>query len=72
MPVEAYNIDIPILIIQYGYFLYVWKVTTAQGDLFLYVGSTGDDVYTTSNPPVVRIGHHFTLNKATPGRDTQA
>ena len=59
MPAETYAIDIPVLITHYGYFLYVWEATTAQGDLILYVGRTGDDVYTAANPPVVRIGQHL-------------
>lgn len=59
MPPDPYIIDLPVPIVQPGYFLYAWKVTTVTGDLFLYVGRTGDDVYTTSNPPVVRIGEHL-------------
>ena len=43
---------------------YVWKATTAQGDLFLYVGRTGDDVYTSANPPVVRVGQHLGRGRA--------
>ena len=41
MVAETYAIDIPVSITRYGYFLYVWKATAAQGDLFLYVGRTG-------------------------------
>ena len=56
MPAANYAIDIPIPIIQYGYFLYVWKVTTVQGDLFLYVGRTGTSVAPemTSTPRLIR------------------
>ena len=59
MTAGTYDINIPVQITQYGYFLYVWRVTTAEGDLILYVGRTGDDVYIVSNPPVVRIGQHL-------------
>ena len=59
MPAETHTIDIPIPIIQYGYFLYVWKSLPHRADLILYVGRTGDDVYTAANPPVVRIGQHL-------------
>ena len=59
MTAETYALDIPVPITQYGYFLYVWKATTSQDDLILYVGRTGDDVYTAANPPIVRIGQHL-------------
>ena len=59
MTAETYAINIPVPITQYGYFLYVWKATTAKGVLILYVGRTGDDVYAAANPPVVRIGQHL-------------
>ena len=59
MLTQPYVIDIPVPIIQYGYFLYVWEVTIAEDNLILYVGRTGDDVYVTANPPVVRIGQHL-------------
>ena len=59
MAADTYALDIPIPVIQYGYFLYVWKVTTDDDRVFLYAGRTGDDVYTTSNPPIVRIGQHL-------------
>ena len=59
MLAQTYPIDIPVPIIQYGYFLYVWEVTTAEGNLILYVGRTGDDVYIVANPPIVRIGQHL-------------
>ena len=64
MVAETYAIDIPVPITRYGYFLYVWKATTAQGDLILYVGRTGDDVYTSANPPVVRVGQHLGRGRA--------
>ena len=59
MAADTYALDIPIPTIQYGYFLYVWKVTTDDDRVFLYVGRTGDGVYTTSNPPLVRLGQHL-------------
>ena len=35
MVAETYAIDITVPITRYGYFLYVWKATTAQDDLIL-------------------------------------
>ena len=64
MVAETYAIDITVPITRYGYFLYVWKATTAQGDFILYVGRTGDDVYTSANPPVVRVGQHLGQGRA--------
>ncbi len=59
MVAEPYVVDIPVPITRYGYFLYVWKVTTAEHDTILYVGRTGDSVYIAANPPVVRVGQHL-------------
>lgn len=64
MVAETYAIDIPTPITRYGYFIYAWKAMTVQGDLFLYVGRTGDDVYTSANPPVVRVGQHLGRGRA--------
>lgn len=46
-----------------GFWLYVWRVTTADGSELLYVGRTGDNASPYASPPYVRMGQHLGSNK---------
>ncbi len=45
-------------LLQRGFWLYVWEVTTADGAVLLYVGRTGDSSSMNAQSPFVRMGQH--------------
>lgn len=50
--------------LQRGFWLYVWRVTTAEGEEMLYVGRTGDSSSHKAAPPYARMGQHLGHVKA--------
>jgi hypothetical protein len=42
-----------------GFWLYVWRVTTANKRELLYVGRTGDNSSPNASPPYIRMGQHL-------------
>lgn len=50
-------------LLRRGFWLYVWRVTTADEGELLYVGRTGDASSPYASPPYVRMGQHLGSNK---------
>ncbi len=46
-------------ILQRGFWLYVWEVTTPEGGNLYYVGRTGDSSSTKAQSPFHRMGQHL-------------
>lgn len=46
-------------LLQRGFWLYVWAVTTANGEQLLYVGRTGDSSSSNAQSPFNRMGQHL-------------
>ncbi len=49
--------------LERGFWLYVWEVTTAAGDSVLYVGMTGDSSSPNVQSPFNRLSQHLGTNK---------
>jgi hypothetical protein len=52
-------------ILQRGFWLYVWEVTTHEGEVVYYVGRTGDNSSTKAQSPYSRLGQHLGFAKNT-------
>lgn len=50
--------------LERGFWLYVWRVTTPKGKEMLYVGRTGDSSSHKAAPPYSRMGQHLGHVKA--------
>lgn len=46
-------------ILQRGFWLYVWEITTPEGAVLYYVGRTGDSSSTNAQSPFNRMGQHL-------------
>ena len=51
-------------LLQRGFWLYVWQVTTADGREVLYVGRTGDSSSPHAQSPFNRLSQHLGSNKS--------
>ena len=54
----TYALHLQPELLQEGYWLYVWRVTTKDGEL-LYVGRTGDSSSPPASAPFKRLGQHL-------------
>lgn len=52
-------------ILERGFWLYIWEVTTPEGKLVYYVGRTGDNSSTNAQSPYNRLGQHLGFAKNT-------
>ena len=50
-------------LIERGFWLYVWRVTTQEGKDLLYVGRTGDNSSPRATAPYTRMGQHLGYNE---------
>jgi hypothetical protein len=50
-------------ILQRGFWLYVWIVTSVDGSVVLYVGRTGDSSSANAQSPFNRLSQHLGTNK---------
>lgn len=50
-------------ILQRGFWLYVWTVTSADGSTVLYLGRTGDSSSPCAQSPLNRLSQHLGTNK---------
>lgn len=54
----THRLTMPGAMLQRGFWLYVWRVDTPQGEM-LYVGRTGDSSSPNAAPPYARMGQHL-------------
>jgi hypothetical protein len=52
-------------LLQRGFWLYVWEITTPQQELLYYVGRTGDSSSSNAQSPFNRMGQHLGFNEKT-------
>jgi hypothetical protein len=57
--VSTYEISLDGGILQRGFWLYVWEVTTPEGNKLLYVGRTGDSSSPNAQSPFNRMSQHL-------------
>jgi len=49
-------------ILMRGFWLYIWDITTAEGQKLYYVGRTGDSSSNNAQSPFNRMGQHLGFN----------
>ncbi|WP_368413116.1 hypothetical protein [Dongia sp.] len=59
MALAAHEISFNGSILQRGFWLYVWEVKSKKGDLWYYVGRTGDNSSHNAQSPFNRMGQHL-------------
>jgi hypothetical protein len=64
MNARTHKLTMPGAMLERGFWLYVWSVTTPEGDNMLYVGRTGDSSSHKAAPPYSRMGQHLGNVKA--------
>jgi len=57
--IGTFRLNLPSAMLRRGFWLYVWKVLTADGQELLYVGRTGDNSSPNASPPYIRMGQHL-------------
>ncbi|WP_210239039.1 hypothetical protein [Mesorhizobium sp. 8] len=57
--IGTFRFTLPGPMLRRGFWLYVWKVLTADGRDLLYVGRTGDNSSPNASPPYIRMGQHL-------------
>ncbi|MCV3243293.1 hypothetical protein [Mesorhizobium sp. ZC-5] len=57
--IGTFRLTLPGPMLRRGFWLYVWKVLTADGRDLLYVGRTGDNSSPNASPPYIRMGQHL-------------
>lgn len=62
MKSATYELNFDGEILQRGFWLYVWEVTTGERGKYYYVGRTGDSSSTNAQSPFNRMGQHFSSN----------
>ena len=62
MPTPTHTLTLPGAMIQRGFWLYVWRIASPDGEL-LYVGRTGDSSSSNAAAPFSRMGQHLGSNE---------
>lgn len=63
MSPATYSLQLPSGMLARGFWLYVWRVTTPEGER-LYIGRTGDSSSPHATAPYTRMGQHLGFSKA--------
>lgn len=59
---QSYDVEFSGSILCRGFWIYVWHVTTKDGDRLVYVGRTGDTSSPNAQSPFRRVGQHVDPN----------
>jgi hypothetical protein len=59
MTAGTYTLTLPGPMLHRGFWLYVWRVVTPNGQELLYVGRTGDTSSPNASPAYIRLGQHL-------------
>ena len=62
MKPALHQLTLPGAMLARGFWLYVWEVTTASGEKWLYVGRTGDSSSPNAQSPFYRLSQHLSQN----------
>lgn len=57
--IGTFRLTLPGPMLRRGFWLYVWRVITADDQEYLYVGRTGDNSSPNASPPYIRMGQHL-------------
>jgi hypothetical protein len=57
--IGTFRLTLPGPMLRRGFWLYVWKVMSADDRELLYVGRTGDNSSPNASPPYIRMGQHL-------------
>ncbi len=60
---QTHTLTFPGAILARGFWLYVWKIVTAEGKTVLYVGRTGDTSSPNAQSPFNRLSQHLGRNR---------
>lgn len=60
---KTYIVTLDGGVLERGFWLYVWEVTTPDGEKLLYVGRTGDSSSPNAQSPFARMGQHLGFPK---------
>lgn len=58
----SHILTMPGAMLKRGFWLYVWRITTDNGDVY-YVGRTGDSSSPNAAPPYQRMAQHLGFNE---------
>lgn len=56
---STYTVALDGGVLERGFWLYVWEVTTPDGRTLVYVGRTGDSSSANAQSPFARMGQHL-------------
>lgn len=59
MTAGTYEVALQGQMLERGFWLYIWEVTTSAGETLLYVGRTGDSSSANAQSPFNRMGQHL-------------
>ncbi len=59
MKASTYTVHLDGSVLRRGFWLYVWEVTTPDGEKLVYVGRTGDSSSPNAQSPFNRMGQHL-------------
>lgn len=62
MKSALHQLSLPGAMLARGFWLYVWEVTTATGEQWLYIGRTGDSSSPNAQSPFSRLSQHLSRN----------
>jgi hypothetical protein len=63
MEISTFKLILPGTMLRRGFWLYVWRVMTADDRELFYVGRTGDNSSPNASPPFTRMGQHLGFAK---------
>src|SRR5208283_3705997 len=63
MTAQAHELTFDGGLLERGFWLYVWEITTPQDTHLYYVGRTGDSSSIKAQSPFNRMGQHLGFNK---------
>jgi hypothetical protein len=63
MEIGTFKLILPGTMLRRGFWLYVWRVMTADDRELFYVGRTGDNSSPNASPPFTRMGQHLGFAK---------
>jgi hypothetical protein len=63
MNCSAQSLKFEGMLLQRGFWLYIWEITVATEEKYYYVGRTGDSSSANAQSPFNRMGQHLGFNK---------
>jgi hypothetical protein len=64
MSAKLHHFEIPGGLLKRGFWLYIWRITAPNADVFHYVGRTGDSSSINAQSPFSRVSGHLGTNQS--------